>query len=307
MRTRATEGVLVLVTNIWVLGSANLPILAALWATKTFIPERQTAEIKFVKRFPLLKDVKPNDLFVGTEDTLTKAEKATMNGRMLETFPAILKKYGTEADKQALADLSRFVSLMHPLKTMGQLLSPNGKKELQSVISHTGIDAVLCALKFLYPHGGDVHFSRMSELFEGMLKSGKSRIQIKEAAERTELIHEGRIAITSRAANSPVHGALFHDHGVKVIIFNDGYNLGILRHPSVKIKLDDVTIMALIDAAHERSEWHITPAGGLFQRGTSENRRFEHSRVNKIRLADALASLMDASAPKVRELESAEA
>jgi hypothetical protein len=243
---------------------------------------------------------------VGIEDTLTKAEKATMNGRMLETFPAIMKKYATEVDRAALLDLARFITAMNPSKTLGQSLAPRSTKADQSVITHMALDSVLCAFKALYPHGGDVHYSRMTEIFEGLLKSGRARHQIKEAAEKTELIHDGLIAISARSTYSPVHIALFHDHGVRVIIFNEGYNLGILRHPNEKIKLDHSSILALLEKAGEREEWSLTPSGGLLYRGTSENRKYEHSRVHKLKLADALASLLTSNERQERALECSE-
>lgn len=309
MRLCATEGVVLttIVTNIWVLGPTNLPILAALWATKTFIADRQTASIKFVKRFPLIKDVKPNDIFVGSEDTLTRAEKSMMNGRMVETFPAILKKYATEVDRCALEDLSLFVQNSHPGKTIGHALAPSASRQSQAVITHTGLEAILCGLKALYPHGGDVHFSRMTEIFEGLRRAGRNRLQTREAALNSELFHNGKIAMTSRSTFSPVHGALFQDFGVRVIIFNDGYNLGVLRHPNEKIKLDDPRIIALIDAAGERQDWSLTTSGGLLHRGTPENRKLEHSRVNKHKLTDTLASLLEESSHKVRALDRSEA
>lgn len=295
-----------LITNVWILGPTNLPILAALWATKTYMPEAHTAEFKFVKRFPMLKEVKQNDLFVGTEDTLTKAEKATMNGRMLETFPSIMKKYATEVDRVALIDLTHLIQAMHPSKTLGQSLAPNATKESKSVISHMMLDSTLCWLKSLYPHGGDIHYSRMSENFEGMLKVGRNRLQVQDAAAKTELMHGGRIAMTSRAPFSPVHIALFSDHGVRAIIYTDGYNLGLLRNPSERFKLDDPSIYTLIDNAGERGEWTLTPQGGLLSRGTADNRKLEHSRVNKFKLADAVATLLDSASSKVRPLDRSE-
>lgn len=295
-----------LITNVWILGPTNLPILAALWATKSYVPEAHTAEFKFVKRFPTLKEVKQNDLFVGVEDTLTRAEKAMMNGRMLETFPVIMKKYATEVDRAALIDLTRLIQAMHPFKTLGQSLAPSASKESKSVISHMMLDSTLCWLKSLYPHGGDIHYSRMSENFEGMLKVGRNRLQVQEAAAKSDLMHGGRIAITSRAPFSPVHIALFNDHGVRAIIYTDGYNLGVLRHPGERFKLDDPSILALIDAAGERNEWTLTPSGGLFSRGTADNRKLEHSHVNKFKLAEAIAALLDVASTKVRPLDRSE-
>jgi hypothetical protein len=283
------------VTNIFVLGPIDLPILAALWATKTFIPGRETEEIKFMKRFPQIKDVKPNDLFVGCEDSLTKTEKTLMNGRMLETFPAIMKKYATETDRIALEDLTRLIKTIDPSKTTGHALAPGASRASQSVITHTGLEAVLDGLKALYLHGGDIYYSRMTEIFEGLRKSGRNRIQIQEAAEKTPLIHDNRIAITTRATYSPVHMALFQDYGVSVIIFSDGYNLGVLRHPKENIPLDHPSILEIIKSAGEAQEWGITPSKGLLFRGTSENRKLVHSRVNKHKLADALASLLDSA------------
>ncbi len=96
-----------------------------------------------------------------------------------------------------------------------------------------------------------------------------------------------------------MHGVLFQDYNVRFIIFTDGYNLGILRHPNEKAQLGDESIDHLIDAAGEKGEWTLSPAGGLLQRGTPEQRKFAHSRVNKHKLADALASLLEATDRKL--------
>ena len=134
----------------------------------------------------------------------------------------------------------------------------------------------------------------MSEIFEGLLKAGRNRAQVKEQAEKVETLHDGKIALSvGRSVCSPVHGALFQDHNVRFIIFSDGYNLGVLRHPSEKTKLSDERINKLIAEVGESSEWCLSPAGGLLQRGTPDQRKFAHSRVNKHKLADTLATLLE--------------
>jgi len=84
----------------------------------------------------------------------------------------------------------------------------------------------------------------------------------------------------SKPRKFATNGVLFEERGVRVIVYVDGNNLGVIRHGDESLRMDHAEICAVVEAAGETNEWFAHPAGFLFCRGSRKAPAENPSKVN---------------------------
>lgn len=157
----------------------------------------------------------------------------------------------------------------------------------------TGLNAVMRALQAAHPRNDAMVVERMSEILSGMLQAGRARQRaVAEVSEKTEILSGGKVAIVTNAREFATNGVLFEDHGVRVIVYVDGHNLGVIREGSETLRMDHSEIRAVVETTGELSQWFAHPAGFLFCRGSRKAPAENPSRVNPRSLAEVVARLL---------------
>jgi len=88
------------------------------------------------------------------------------------------------------------------------------------------------------------------------------------------------------------NGVLFEERGVRVIVYVDGHNLGVIRHGDESLRMNHAELYAVVEAAGETSEWFAHPAGFLFCRGSRKAPAENLSTVSPRTLAEVAAKLL---------------
>ena len=100
------------------------------------------------------------------------------------------------------------------------------------------------------------------------------------------------VAVVTNAREFATNGVLFEEYGVRVIVYVDGHNLGIIREGSETLRMDHPDLRAVVSAAGEADEWFAHPAGFLYCRGSRKAPAQSPSRVRSRDLAGAAERLL---------------
>lgn len=280
--------------KIFTHSNVDLDAVCSVWAAREFIPGAQSAAIEFHSANWDGSEMCEDDIALDMEagGRGMKGEKGE-DGIVHSCFASIVAKYASLADQSALANLVRFVDAQDSHGSAVKFLAPEASREAQDALAMTGLNAVVRALQAAHPRNDAMVVERMSEILSGMLQAGRARERARaEAAEKAEILPGGAVAIVTNAREFATNGVLFEDHGVRVIIYVDGHNLGVIREGSETLRMDHTELRAVVEAADEMDEWFAHPTGFLFCRGSRKAPAENPSRVDPRSLAEVAARLL---------------
>lgn len=188
---------------------------------------------------------------------------------------------------QALSELIQFVDALDRGNVIKNLIGANNK-----ILACTCLSAVLRAFQAKYrrdPDKNRVVCEKMFDILDGMLLTGRARMEAKEEAKNAEWISKD-VAITRDNERTGTHGVLFEDYGAKIIIYIDGCNLGMVKKDDVDVRLDNSIIKEIIG---DEEGWYCDERGFLFARGTRKAPVDTPSKVNPHALAWAAVRLLE--------------
>lgn len=273
--------------------SVDLDAVSSVWAARLFIPDAAQATVEYrtanwngdgMNEGDLALDIHANGRGMKGE--------CGENGIVHSCFALIVKKYASPEDQTALEPLMCFVDAQDAHGSAVKFLAPEVRRDAREVLSRTGLNAVLRALQAVHPHNDAIVLARMSEIFSGMLKSGRNRRRAVLEAKKAEILPGGTVAIVRNPREYATNGILFEEHGIRVIVYVDGNNLGIIRNNDDSIRMDHPDLRAVVEAAGETDEWFAHSAGFLFCRGSRKNPVMTPSNVDPRALAEAAAKLL---------------
>jgi hypothetical protein len=277
--------------------NVDLDAAASVWAAREFISGARDCELVFVSAnwdgAGIDEDAIALDIVAGGHGF--KGEQYP-DGTIGSCFALIVKRYASAEDQEALASLVNFVDAQDAHASAVNWLAPEASREARTVLGDTGLNGVLRALQAVHPRNDALVVERMSEIFSGMLRAGRARRRASVEADRAELIGDGRVAIV-RDAQEYATNAILYDRGVKVIVYVDGHNLGVIREGSVTLRTDDPALRAVVEAAGEEvgdgdGKWFAHPAGFIFAWGTRKGPATYPSRVRPEDLAASAYRLL---------------
>lgn len=273
--------------------SVDLDAVCSVWAARQFIPGAKDATVEFRPANWDGNDMTNGDLALDIEagGRGLKGEKGE-GGIVHSCFALIVAKYAPPVDQSALASLVRFVDAQDAHGSAVKFLAPEASREAQEVLAMTGINAVLRALQATHLRNDALVCERMSEILSGMLQAGRARQRAAAEADKAKVLDGGKVAIVVNSREFATNGILFEERGIRVIVYVDGNNLGIIREGSETLRMDHPELRAVVEAAGEASEWFAHPAGFLFCRGSRKAPAKNPSKVNSRTLAEVAAKLL---------------
>ncbi len=271
--------------------NVDLDAVASVWAVKTFIGMSE-AEIQFKSANWDGSELEEGDMAVDISagGKGIKGETGD-NGIVHSCFAYLIKNYANNDDQKALANLVDFVDAQDAHGLAVNYLIPEVADKEKFILASTGINAVLRALQAVHPNNDLKVIERMSEIFTGILYSGRARQKAEIEADNAEILDGGKVAIVNNAKQFATNGILY-DRGIQVIVYVDGNNLGVIRSNKVKLSMSHYDIKAVVEEASELNEWFAHPAGFLFCRGSRKAPAETKSKVDPKKLADKVNSLL---------------
>lgn len=269
----------------------DLDAVCSVWAAKQFISGAKDATIEFRPANWDGKEMADGDLAldIDANGRGMKGEKGE-GGIVHSCIASIVVNHASPADQLALASLVRFVDAQDAHGSAVKFLAPEASRESQETLAMTGLNAVLRALQATHSRNDALVVERMSEILSGMLQAGRARQRAVVEADKAEILDGGKVAIVVNSREFATNGVLFEEHGVRVIIYVDGNNLGVIRHGDESLRMDHAELRAVVEA--EASEWFAHPAGFLFCRGSRKAPAENPSKVNPRTLAEVAAKLL---------------
>jgi hypothetical protein len=207
------------------------------------------------------------------------------DGTTHSCFASLVKMHCSASDREALHSLVEFVDAQDRGGNAAEVLGVTGTAK--KVLSATGINAVLRAFQALNPRDDKTVVEKMGEVFDGLLKTGRSRLAAEEQAATAEWVG-GEVAIIENATAMSTNGVLM-ERGAKVVVFVDGNNIGAVRRSDVQLRLDHPAVKEVV--AGEEG-WFFHPAGFLAARGTRKAPATSKSVVEPQALAGVISCLL---------------
>jgi hypothetical protein len=273
--------------------NVDLDAVCSVWAVQCFIPEAQHAQLVFRPAdwdgAEMSEDDLALDMSAGGRGV--KGEKDG-DGIIHSCFATIVERHASSDDQSALAKLVRFVDAQDAHGSAVKFLCPDVDSDVQSVFAATGINAVLRALQAVHARNDVLVVDRMSEILTGMLKAGRARQRASVEADKAEVLEGGNVAIVWNSREFATNGILFEERGVRVIVYVDGCNLGLIRHSSEALRMDNPEFRAVVEKVGETSEWFAHPAGFLYCRGSRKAPAKSASNVSPHALAETAVRLI---------------
>ncbi len=271
----------------------DLDAACSIWAAKQFIPGAKDAAAEFRPANWDGNDMAEGDLAVDIPagGRGMKGEKGE-NGIVHSCIASIVAQYASPSDQSALASIVRFVDAQDAHGSTVKFLVPGVNREAQETLAMTGLNAVLRALQATHPRNDAIVCERMSEILSGMLQAGRARQRAAAEADKADVLDGGKVAIVTNSREFGTNGVLFDERDIRVIVYVDGCNLGIIRHGEEKLRMDHTELRAVVEAAGEVSDWFAHPAGFLFCRGSRKAPAENLSKVNPRTLAEVAARLL---------------
>lgn len=272
--------------------NVDLDAVASVWAVRRFVPGMEKALVEFKPANWPGDGFHSGDMAVDINaGGLGLKGKVDPDGTVHSCFASVVASYASEEDQRALVHLVRFVDIQDAHGSTVNHLAPDLPDYSRRTLYYTGINSVLRALQEAHSRDDELVVERMSEIFDGMLAMGRSRIRAVEEAENAEVLPCGKVAITRDAQEFSTSGILF-SRGVRAVIYVDGNCLGVVRGQNETIRMDHPLIRRVVEAAGEVKEWFAHPSGFLFCRGSRKNRVSTPSQVDPFELAQAAASVL---------------
>lgn len=274
----------------------DLDAVSTLWAVRTFVPGYADAEATFVPA-NWNGEMRDGDIAVDINagGRGLKGEKRA-DGTIGSALSLILDRYASPSDRAALSSLVAFVDAQDAHGSAVKWLAPEASQEGQLVLGETGLNAVFRAFQARFPRNDQQVADRMSEVFDGMLTAGRARQRAEVEADRAEIIGDGTVAIVRNAREFATNGVLY-GRGVRVIVFIDGDNLGVIREGEEPLRMDHPDLVAVVEAAGEQlgdgpDRWFAHPAGFMLAWGSRKAPATSPSRVRAEDLAATAARLL---------------
>lgn len=272
--------------------NVDLDAVASVWAVKTFISDMAESEVEFKPANWDGSELEEGDMAVDISAGGKGIKGETgENGVVHSCFAYIVKKYASDNDQKALTNLVEFIDAQDAHGLAVNYFIPDVANKEKFILAATGINAVLRALQAVHPRNDLLVIERMSEIFTGMLYSGRARQLAEIEAERAEILEGGKVAIVKNAKQFATNGILY-DKGIQAIVYIDGNNLGLIRSNTVKLSMSHPNIVAIVKEAGELNEWFAHSAGFLFCRGSRKAPAETKSKVDPKKLANMLNSLL---------------
>jgi len=270
----------------------DLDAACSVWAVRQFVPGAKNAQIEFRPSNWEGEEIEDEDFAVdisaGGKGIKGKKDD---DGTIHSSFATIVEVYASQNDKEALCGLVKFVDAQDSYGSALKFLAPGISRDAQEALGSTGINSVLRALQKF--HGSDkVACERMSEIISGLLEFGRSRKFDQEEAQKAEILPCGKVAIVRDCGQNGVNGILF-ERGIRVIVYVDGNNIGLIRNNEEKTRMDHSDIRAVVEDAGEIKEWFAHTAGFLFCRGSRKAPATNVSKVSPIALAKTMSEILD--------------
>lgn len=274
--------------------NVDLDAACSVWAAKQFIPGAKEAAVEFRPANWDGNDMAEGDLALDIDagGRGLKGEKGE-NGIVHSCVLSIVEKYASPADQSALASLVRFVDAHDAHGSAVKFLAPEASDEAQRVLGTTGLNSVFRALQSFHRNNDALVLERMSEIFSGLLQAGRARVRGETEADRAEILPGGKVAMVVNSKEFATNGILF-ERGVRIIVYQDGHNLGLIRSGEEILRMDHPEFKAVVESAGELTEWFAHPAGFLFCRGSRKAPAENPSKVNPRTLAEVAAKLVSA-------------
>lgn len=272
--------------------SLDLDAVASIWATKKFVRGFKGAKVVFVSANWDGDGMEINDLAVDIRagGQGIKGEEET-DGTTHSCFASLILKYASPEIRQVLAPLIAFIDAQDISGVAVQYLAPELNSETSMVLESTGLNAIFRSLQSRHPRNDLLVLKRMSEIFDGILLRQQARQRAERDADLAYFLPGGKVAIIDNPSKSIAVRILF-ERGIRVVVYIDGYNLRLNRHPEETLCMSHPKIRAVVEAASEADQWFSHPAGFLFCRGSRKAPVKSPSRVDPCDLAKAVASLL---------------
>lgn len=273
----------------------DLDACASAWAAKRFVVGMERATIEFRPANWDGAEMTKNDVAVDMKAG-GRGVKGVRDpdGTVHSAFVSILMKHASDVERGALEHLVTYVDAQDAHGNAVKYLVPGISCEVANILSFNGINAVLRALQAKHHDDHEVLY-RMSEIFDGMLKTGLARYRAMQEAEEAEILPGGKVAIVTNSREYGTNGVLFEQKGVRVVVYIDGQNLGLIRHNDEKLRMDDPEFRKVVEAAGEtisEGGWFAHDAGYLFCRGSRKAPAKGPSAVKARDLAELAARLL---------------
>lgn len=212
------------------------------------------------------------------------------NGIIHSCFALIIKQYANEEDQLALANLLMYVDLQDSTGSAIKQLASQLPKAAQQVLEAVSLNSVLRSLRFVFWNDDQKIVDHMYPILSGMLESSRSMRRAFVEAKQAKVI-KNSVAIVKNAAEEGTNGVLF-SHGIKVVVYANGYDIGIVRNMSTSLRMDHVAIKTVIQEAGELDSWHFHESGFMANRGCRKSPAVTASKVSAQKLAETLVSLL---------------
>lgn len=275
--------------------NVDLDAVCSVWAARKFVPQCAGAPVEFrradwngIFETETIEVVLILDMDAGGLGL--KGEKDA-DGTVHSCFASIVSRFASEDEKRALDPLIRFVDAQDAHGSAVRFLAPEASKDAQRIIMATGINAVLRAFQAVYVNDDERVVEKMSEILDGLLKNARGRLGAEAEADKAFVHKESKVAILVDARHMATMGVLF-ERGVRVVVYVDGNNIGLVRGNDVTIRMDHPSICKVVEDVGEISEWFKHSAGFLFSRGTRKAPATSLSKVSPSALARAAAKLL---------------
>lgn len=270
--------------------NVDLDAVSSVWAVKRMIPEAKHATVEFHPPFWDGSGMKDDDIAVGLSAGGRGIQAVKEDGTVHSSFARIVAKYATPSDREVLEPLIRYVDAQMTHHSAVKFLVPEMSSDAQQTLEATGLCTVLRALQIQFRDDGLV-VKRMSDILFGMLRSSYClKYARREATHATVL--KGKVAIAKNFRQFGTNDILFKERGIRVIVYADGNNLGLIKNHEVNVRMDHPELRKVVAKQGEAKEWFAHPAGNLYCRGTRKSPVETMSKVNPYDLANTVLRLL---------------
>jgi hypothetical protein len=279
--------------NIFTHYNVDLDAVLSVLAAREFISRSRLARIRFRPANWDGADAEPGDLILDMDANGRGRKGARRDGIVCSCFASIVAEFASADDQRALVPLMTFVDTQDAHGNVVKHLVPNVDCETYDTLSLTSLNAVFRAVQSMSPRNDDFWvIQHMEVIFKGLLKTARARQRAAKEAEGMEILPGGKVALVVNAKEFGTNAALFDHHGIRVIVYVDGCNVGVVREGSETLRMDHPAFRDIVEAAGESAEWFAHEAGFLFCRGSRKAVQTTRSRVNPRQLAEVAAQLL---------------
>lgn len=270
----------------------DLDAVSSIWAVKKFIPGYADHPVSYVNANWNGAGMTEADIAVDIEagGRGTKGEKDA-DGRPHSCFVFIVNKHAPEEDRTALKSVIEFIDAQDSYGSAIKYLAPELNPKAAEILRVVTIGSIFRALQISYKEPFDV-LEVMSAILDGMLEQGRNQLRAEAEADTAKILQSGKVAILRDGRHQATQFKLF-DSGIRVIVYANGYDLGIFREGQETIRMDHPLIKAVVEKAGETREWYSHPTGFLYCRGSRKAPASTPSKVNPADLAHAAQKALD--------------